>query len=140
MCFPLFQVFFSTTDHKPWDKVELERIKGAGGYVMDGRVMGGLAVSRALGDYEYKAVDGKGPTEQPVSAEPEVTAKERAHQEDQFVVLACDGVWDVMDNEELCAFVRSRMELWDDPKRVCNAVLDTCLHKVGRRRYSSGKV
>ena len=34
------------------------------------RVNGSLAVSRALGDFEYKNVDGKGPTEQLVSPEP----------------------------------------------------------------------
>ena len=94
------------------------------------RVNGSLAVSRALGDYDYKCVDGKGPTEQLVSPEPEVFEIPRVPEEDEFVVLACDGIWDVMSNEELCEFVRSRLEVWDDLEKVCNSVVDTCLHKV----------
>ena len=57
-------------DHKPSNPPERERIQNAGGSVMIQRVNGSLAVSRALGDFEYKNVDGKGPTEQLVSPEP----------------------------------------------------------------------
>ncbi|KAG5855207.1 hypothetical protein ANANG_G00046600 [Anguilla anguilla] len=90
---------------------------------------------RALGDYDYKCVDGKGPTEQLVSPEPEVFEIARAP-EDEFLVLACDGIWDVMSNEELCDFVRSRLEVCDDLERVCNSVVDTCLHKGSRDNMS----
>lgn len=45
-------------DHKPEDKEELERIRKAGGRVtMDGRVNGGLNLSRAIGDHAYKTVN-----------------------------------------------------------------------------------
>ena len=57
---------------------------------------------------------------------------ERAAEGDEFVVLACDGIWDVMTNEELCEFVRSRLQVCEDLEKVCNAVVDTCLHKVRR--------
>lgn len=100
------------------------------------RVNGSLAVSRALGDYDYKCVDGKGPTEQLVSPEPEVFEMVRAPEQDQFVILACDGIWDVMSNEELCEFVKSRLEVSDDLERVCNEVVDTCLHKGSRDNMS----
>lgn len=123
-------VCFSTLDHKPCNPRERERIQNAGGSVMIQRVNGSLAVSRALGDYDYKCVDGKGPTEQLVSPEPAVCEMVRAPEQDQFVVLACDGIWDVMSNEELCEFVKSRLEVSDDLERVCNDVVDTCLHKV----------
>uniref|UniRef100_A0A0G2K7C6 protein-serine/threonine phosphatase n=1 Tax=Rattus norvegicus TaxID=10116 RepID=A0A0G2K7C6_RAT len=116
------QVCFSTQDHKPCS-------------VMIQRVNGSLAVSRALGDYDYKCVDGKGPTEQLVSPEPEVYEILRA-EEDEFVVLACDGIWDVMSNEELCEFVNSRLEVSDDLENVCNWVVDTCLHKGSRDNMS----
>lgn len=44
-------------DHKPEDTEELERIRKAGGKVtMDGRVNGGLNLSRAIGDHAYKTV------------------------------------------------------------------------------------
>lgn len=123
------QVCFSTQDHKPCNPREKERIQNAGGSVMIQRVNGSLAVSRALGDYDYKCVDGKGPTEQLVSPEPEVCEILRA-EEDEFIILACDGIWDVMSNEELCEFVKSRLEVSDDLEKVCNWVVDTCLHKV----------
>ena len=86
------------------------------------RVNGSLAVSRALGDYEYKQVEGKGPCEQLVSPEPEVSIIERDREGDQFVVLACDGIWDVMTNEELAEFLHSRMRLTNDLSSVCNQV------------------
>ena len=41
-------------DHKPDDVGEMQRIKAAGGFVDDGRVQGIIAVSRAIGDWEYK--------------------------------------------------------------------------------------
>ena len=124
------QVVFATRDHKPADPEERARIQNAGGSVMLQRVNGSLAVSRALGDYDYKNVAGRGPCEQLVSPEPEVSVEERATRDDEFAVLACDGIWDVMSNEELAAFVRDRMRLTDDLAHVCNQVVDTCLYKV----------
>ena len=94
------------------------------------RVNGSLAVSRALGDFEYKNVDGKGPTEQLVSPEPEFYMKKRDKDKDEFLVLACDGVWDVMTNEDICSFVSARMRITDNLEQIANEVIDTCLHKV----------
>ena len=86
--------------------------------------------SRALGDFEYKNVEGKGPKEQLVSPEPEFYMKLREPEIDEFLVLACDGVWDVMTNEELVNFVSARMRVTDDLETIANEVIDTCLHKV----------
>lgn len=129
------KIGFSTQDHKPVNPVEKERIQNAGGSVMIQRVNGSLAVSRALGDYEYKNVEGKGPCEQLVSPEPEIYV-ERRQSDDEFLVLACDGVWDVMTNEDLCAFVRSRLLLSDDLEAIANHVVDTCLYKGSRDNMS----
>ena len=89
-----------------------------------------FAIFRALGDFEYKNVDGKGPKEQLVSPEPEFYMKLREPEIDEFLVLACDGVWDVMTNEELVNFVSARMRVTDDLEAIANEVIDTCLHKV----------
>ncbi|KAJ8356388.1 hypothetical protein SKAU_G00191820 [Synaphobranchus kaupii] len=130
------KVHFFTQDHKPSNPLEKERIQNAGGSVMIQRVNGSLAVSRALGDFDYKCVHGKGPTEQLVSPEPEVYEIERSEADDEFVVLACDGIWDVMANEELCDFVRSRLEVTEDLEKVCNEIVDTCLYKGSRDNMS----
>ncbi|KAK7788527.1 hypothetical protein R5R35_000971 [Gryllus longicercus] len=127
---------FATRDHKPVLPAEKERIIRAGGSVMIQRVNGSLAVSRALGDYEYKNVEGRGPCEQLVSPEPEVSVMDRNEVEDEFLVLACDGVWDVMTNEDLCSFVRSRLALTNDLESIANQVVDTCLYKGSRDNMS----
>ncbi|KAM6988022.1 putative protein phosphatase, Mg2+/Mn2+ dependent, 1Na (putative) [Tautogolabrus adspersus] len=122
------QVVFYTEDHKPFNPREKERIQNAGGSVTLQRVNGSLAVSRALGDFDFKEVDWRPPTEQLVSPEPEVYEMERTP-EDEFLILACDGVWDAIGNEELCAFVRSRLQVCDDLREICTQVIDLCLYK-----------
>lgn len=126
----------ATQDHKPSNEPEKERIQNAGGSVMIQRVNGSLAVSRALGDFEYKNVEGKGPTEQLVSPEPEFYIKSRDEAADQFLVLACDGVWDVMSNEDICNFITHRMKVHDNLETICNEVIDTCLYKGSRDNMS----
>ncbi|XP_063222631.1 protein phosphatase 1B isoform X3 [Bacillus rossius redtenbacheri] len=127
---------FATCDHKPVLPAEKERIIRAGGSVMIQRVNGSLAVSRALGDYEYKNVEGRGPCEQLVSPEPEVSVMDWDEGRDEFLVLACDGVWDVMTNEDLCSFVRSRLAISSDLESIANQVIDTCLYKGSRDNMS----
>lgn len=130
------EVSYATQDHKPINPQERERIQNAGGSVMIQRVNGSLAVSRALGDFEYKNVQGKGPCEQLVSPEPEIVEVLRKKDKDEFLILACDGIYDVMTNDELADFVRGRMLLTDDLKSICNQVVDTCLYKGSRDNMS----
>ncbi|RWS30976.1 Protein phosphatase 1B-like protein [Leptotrombidium deliense] len=130
------KAFFSTLDHKPINPQEKERIQRAGGSVMIQRVNGSLAVSRALGDYEYKQVEGRGPCEQLVSPEPEITVQQRECETDEFLVLACDGVWDVMSNDDLCDFIRYQLTLQSDLETICSSIIDTCLHKGSKDNMS----
>ncbi|CAN0484209.1 unnamed protein product, partial [Hapterophycus canaliculatus] len=61
------------------------------------RVDGDLAVSRALGDFQYK--DDHLPVEEcKVSPAPETRSVPRSPK-DEFLIVACDGIWDVMSNE-----------------------------------------
>ncbi|XP_051521067.1 protein phosphatase 1A-like [Myxocyprinus asiaticus] len=122
------QVFFYTEDHKPFNPREKERIQNAGGSVTLQRINGSLAVSRGLGDFDFKEVEWRTQTEQLVSPEPEVYELERTP-EDEFLVVACDGVWDAIGNEELCAFVRNRLQVCDDLRDICAQVIDLCLYK-----------
>ncbi|XP_050510598.1 protein phosphatase 1A [Diabrotica virgifera virgifera] len=127
---------FTTQDHKPVLPSERDRIVKAGGSVMIQRVNGSLAVSRALGDFDYKNVEGMGPCEQLVSPEPEIFVRERDDISDEFLVLACDGIWDVMSNEDLCAYIHHRLCITDNLKEVTSQVIDTCLYKGSRDNMS----
>ncbi|KAM4727007.1 putative protein phosphatase, Mg2+/Mn2+ dependent, 1Nb (putative) [Anableps anableps] len=122
------QVCFSTEDHKPYSPLEKERIESAGGSVSLQRINGSLAVSRALGDFSYKGAENRTPSQQMVSPEPEVCVVERSPM-DEFLVLACDGVWDTISNEELCAFIHNRLQVCTDLRDVCTQVIDLCLYK-----------
>lgn len=121
---------FATTDHKPFNMTEKDRIEKAGGTVMMQRVNGTLAVSRALGDFDYKRNAGIDDTEQLVSPEPDVTIINRSEQDDEFILLACDGIYDVMSNDEVKGYVRHQLELEGELEDICSTLIDTCLHKV----------
>ena len=56
-----------TEDHKPTNPEEERRIKAAGGFVSEGRINGGLNLSRAIGDMNYKTVRAPNPTPLPAS-------------------------------------------------------------------------
>lgn len=129
------KVAFATSDHKPVNPEEKSRIEKAGGSVMIQRINGSLAVSRALGDFEYKMEPQLSATEQLVSPEPEVSCLKRENG-DEFVLLACDGVWDVMSNEEVIGFIRAKMLISNDLVYVCNELMDTCLAKGSRDNMS----
>lgn len=122
---------FNTTDHKPMNEAERSRIEKAGGTVMMQRVNGSLAVSRALGDFDYKRVEGKGPTQQLVSPEPDIVMIDRSPN-DQFLLLACDGVFDVMTNDEIVQFVLRNLKLESKLSKICSKLINTCLNKVSQ--------
>lgn len=69
---------------------EKARIQAAGGFVDFGRVNGNLALSRALGDFEFKKSADLPPEAQIVTAFPDVVIHEISD-DDEFLVIACDG-------------------------------------------------
>ncbi|XP_047512373.1 titin-like isoform X2 [Pieris napi] len=84
--------------HKPSREDERKRIEASGGTVMywgTWRVNGQLAVSRAIGDAQYKPY---------VIAHPEQAALDLDGDED-FLVIACDGLWDVVSEDEVALAV-----------------------------------
>ncbi|XP_069829406.1 protein phosphatase 1G [Dendropsophus ebraccatus] len=120
-------------DHKPEDELELARIKNAGGKVtMDGRVNGGLNLSRAIGDHFYKRNKNLPPEEQMISALPDIKVL-TLNEEHDFMVIACDGIWNVMSSQEVVDFIRERISRLDqsgEPANLSSIVeelLDQCL-------------
>ncbi|KAL7001771.1 putative protein phosphatase 2C 59, partial [Sarracenia purpurea var. burkii] len=98
-------------DHKPDQTDERQRIEDAGGFVMwagTWRVGGVLAVSRAFGDRYLK---------QYVVAVPEIQ-EEKVDSSLEFLILASDGLWDVVTNEEAVAMVKPIQEPEEAAKRL----------------------
>uniref|UniRef100_A0A7C9CRZ3 protein-serine/threonine phosphatase n=1 Tax=Opuntia streptacantha TaxID=393608 RepID=A0A7C9CRZ3_OPUST len=98
-------------DHKPDQSDERQRIEDAGGFVMwagTWRVGGVLAVSRAFGDKLLK---------QYVVADPEIQ-EEKVDSSLEFLILASDGLWDVVSNEEAVAMVKPIQDSEEAAKRL----------------------
>eukprot|EP00163_Fabomonas_tropica_P032927 TRINITY_DN8452_c1_g1_i2.p1 TRINITY_DN8452_c1_g1~~TRINITY_DN8452_c1_g1_i2.p1 ORF type:complete len:288 (-),score=76.11 TRINITY_DN8452_c1_g1_i2:202-1065(-) len=113
-------------DHKPFNEQERERIEAAGGFVMLGRVNGNLALSRAIGDFDFKNAQGVDPKEQAVTADPEVTVED-IRPGTQHLVIACDGIWDVKSNEDVAKFVHEGLKKTDDLGEICEELMTDCL-------------
>jgi serine/threonine protein phosphatase PrpC len=106
-----------TRDHKPNDPIETERIEQQGGKVVwcgdtdqDGepilergiyRVNGNLALSRAVGDRSERPA---------VTAEPEIITVPVQDEDDEFIILATDGLWDVLESNEAVALIQKLVE------------------------------
>lgn len=113
-------------DHKPENPQELRRILAAGGYVLGNRVNGNLALSRAFGDFHYKGNDQLPPEMQIVSPHPDLRTLELNDDLD-FLIIACDGIWDVLSSEEAVEFVQGRLEHQMEPGLICEQLTTRCL-------------
>lgn len=103
------QAFALTKDHKPENTAEMARIALSGGFVAESRRVNGLlALSRAIGDI------GVQPN---VTFEPDIMVIEFTEQ-DEFVILACDGVWDVLSNEQAVFLAQAETS----PSRAANRI------------------
>ena len=80
-------------DHKPQNPDETRRINAAKHSVEDDRVDGNLALSRAFGDFQYKDQTKLKAEDQAVTCHPDVKEVKR-NAADQYIMLACDGIWD----------------------------------------------
>lgn len=127
------QTFPLSFDHKPSNVVELERVHDAGGFVAKKRVNGDLAVSRGLGDFAFKSDVRIANHKQQVICTPDLHVYPREATKDEFIVLACDGVWDVVSSDECATMIQEIMDEGEtDIGLVCEEVLDQCLFKNSR--------
>ncbi|GMI80755.1 ABA-HYPERSENSITIVE GERMINATION 3, ARABIDOPSIS THALIANA PROTEIN PHOSPHATASE 2CA [Hibiscus trionum] len=119
-------------DHKPDRPDELIRIEEAGGRVIywDGpRVLGVLAMSRAIGDNYLKPF---------VIPEPEVTITERTS-EDECLILGSDGLWDVVTNETACGVARMCLRAQKPASPPMSPASDAAVRGGGGGTESSDK-
>ncbi|KAH0613128.1 uncharacterized protein H6S33_009508 [Morchella sextelata] len=113
-------------DHKPQNEAEKARIQAAGGFVDFGRVNGNLALSRAIGDFEFKKSADLPPEQQIVTAFPDINIHEISD-DDEFLVLACDGIWDCQSSQAVIEFVRRGIAAKQELHRICENMMDNCL-------------
>ena len=179
-----FKPLAMSVDHKPSREDEAKRIRDAGGFVINNRVMGELAVSRAFGDSEFKkgiqsiidednrsgsvgvsvkserVIDGMPvhssgghaggngnnggrygsddiPWDQPlVIAEPDIEVT-TITENDQFLLVACDGLFDVFSGEDIVQFVKTNMIEHGDAQKCCqNLTQEAILKRHSRDNVS----
>jgi serine/threonine protein phosphatase PrpC len=103
-----------SVDHRASVDSEKRMIQAKGGMVIMGRANGILALSRSLGDGALKDV---------ISAEPFLAKARR--QDGQILIIACDGVWDVMDNQTAAGIARGK----ETPQKAATAIRDEALRR-----------
>ena len=116
-----------SVDHVATDPEEVRRVQRDGGHVVNNRVGGSLAITRALGDHALKSDDGG------VSCEPH-TVVHRVGPSDRFVVMASDGIWDVMSDDDVQDLVLSNAELPNDD--LAQSVIQSALARGTRDNLS----
>ncbi|KAI2471492.1 PP2C-domain-containing protein [Annulohypoxylon bovei var. microspora] len=110
-------------DHKGSDENEGKRIANAGGLILNNRVNGVLAVTRALGDTYMKDLVTGHPYTTETVIQPEV---------DEFIIIACDGLWDVCNDQDAVDLVRDEQ----DPATASKKLVDHALARFSTDNLS----
>ncbi|XP_078429123.1 thylakoid-associated phosphatase 38 [Wolffia australiana] len=141
-----------TCPHRPYGNnrmslEEIKRIRAAGGWIVDGRICGDISVSRAFGDIRFKTkkeemlekgvierrwsqkfvsrVQFKGDL---VTAVPDVYEVDLGT-DDEFILLASDGLWDYMKSNDAVTFVRNQLRQHGDVKMASEALARLALDR-----------
>lgn len=126
-----------TVDHKPDLDSEKNRIINANGYVLDGRVNGNLNLSRSIGDLDYKKNPYLKPEEQTIIAYPDVT--EFPLRDIDFIILACDGVWDCKSNQDTVDYINRRIYNNSNNNNLSN-ILEEMMNDIIAPNILTGKI
>ncbi|KAI9775553.1 MAG: Protein phosphatase 2C 1 [Geoglossum umbratile] len=110
-------------DHKGSDENEGKRVANAGGLILNNRVNGVLAVTRALGDAYMKDLVTGHPYTTETVIQPEI---------DEFIILACDGLWDVCSDQEAVDLIRHNQ----DPQDASKVLVDYALARFSTDNLS----
>jgi len=84
-----------TEEHKASEEVEAKRIQEAGGFIVNGRVNGQIVITRSLGDHLMKDF---------IIGDPYVS-HQKLTEKDNALIVACDGLWDVVEDQAACDFI-----------------------------------
>jgi len=124
-------------DHKPSLVSEQRRIETAGGFVSLGRVRGNLALSRAIGDRQYKVPKDFPPEKQQVSCIPEYQTE--IVTSNDFLFIACDGIYegDIFTPESIVQYISDKLQHSDDLAQITSDVLDECVARGSKDNMSA---
>lgn len=109
-------------DHRPSYLPERRRVEEMGGRI-DYDYLNDLSVTRALGDWDLKFPLG---SSSPLIAEPDVRQVVLT-EDDEFLIIGCDGIWDVMESQYAVSFVRRMLRRYDDPERCARELVREAL-------------
>ncbi|KAF2569346.1 hypothetical protein F2Q68_00024525 [Brassica cretica] len=112
-------------DHKPNCITEKTRIENLGGVVYDGYLNGQLSVARAIGDWHMKAPRGSAC---PLTPEPELQETDLS-EDDEFLIMGCDGLWDVMSSQCAVTIARKALMIHNDPERCSRELVREALKR-----------
>lgn len=112
-------------DHKPNCSSEKLRIEKLGGVIYDGYLNGQLSVARALGDWHMKGTKGSAC---PLSSEPELQ-ETLLTEDDEFLIMGCDGLWDVMTSQCAVTLARKELMIHNDPERCSRELVREALKR-----------
>ena len=135
-----------TKNHTPKNLGEKARVLREGGAVRRGRLAGTLAVTRAFGDLEQQpptaafgsptptahytsAAQQRSPSKSPgLTAQPELVS-EPLRSEDEFLLLATEGLWDVLSSEEAVRIARADLVAYEDAQMAAEKLVEVALSR-----------
>ena len=115
-------------DHRTTDEKEKKRILESGLEIIDNRINGTLMLTRIFGNYEYKnnnedneedENDNKGLICEPFISKINIDL----NIENQFLILASDGIWDAINEEEIQHIIQNNY----DTSKICSITIKNCL-------------
>ena len=115
-------------DHRTTDEKEKKRILESGLEIIDNRINGTLMLTRIFGNYEYKnnnedneedENDNKGLICEPFISKINIDL----NIENQFLILASDGIWDAINEEEIQHIIQNHY----DTQQICSITIKNCL-------------
>jgi len=113
------EMLLITKDHKCSDENEVKRIRDSGGIVFRERVFGTLMLTRSFGDKEMKKYG--------VLSTPDVFIK-NVEKDDIFIVIASDGVWDVVEEKEIFDMSKENISSNDYSKKIIQLAMKRDTH------------
>lgn len=148
-----------TQPHRPYGSnkaslLEIRRIREAGGWILNGRICGDIAVSRAFGDSRFKTKKNEmlkrgveeGRWSQKfisriqfkadlVTASPDILQFSLGS-DAEFILLASDGLWDYINSSEAVAFVRKQLQQHGDVQLACEVLAQEAMNRMSQDNVS----